>query len=250
MSAAVTDGKGADRVVIDFHSHILPGIDDGSKSLEMSLEMLELSANQGVEIIAATPHFYASHHSVGRFLEKRQAAYEKIRPSLTERHPHILLGAEVAFFSGISRAERIQELTLGDTNILLLEMPFAPWGKEDMREVESLARGGQYRIILAHLERYTAIPENQRRIRELAQLPLYVQINAESLTRWRGRKAIAGMFARGEAHLLGSDCHRTDKRRPNLKEGRNALRKILGGEILEEIDRTGERLLSKGDIHV
>lgn len=141
---------GVSAALIFPNNQVLPGIDDGSKGVAMSLEMLEHSAGQGVDVIAATPHFYASHHSVGRFLEKRQAAYEKIEPSLTERHPRILLGAEVAFFPGISRAEKIPELTLGNTKILLLEMPFAPWGKEEMREVESLAGDGGYRVMLAH----------------------------------------------------------------------------------------------------
>ena len=63
----------------DFHSHILPGVDDGSKSIEETLKMLELLSDQGVRRVVATPHFYPNHHSVEEFLEKRNSAYEEIK---------------------------------------------------------------------------------------------------------------------------------------------------------------------------
>ena len=64
--------------VIDFHSHTLPGIDDGSRNVVMSIEMLRLSAGQGVDVIAATPHFYAWKHRIGTFLERRKEALEAL----------------------------------------------------------------------------------------------------------------------------------------------------------------------------
>lgn len=64
--------------VIDFHSHILPGIDDGSKNVQMSLEMLGRASEQGVDVMLATSHFYASRHRIEDFLEKRQRAYERL----------------------------------------------------------------------------------------------------------------------------------------------------------------------------
>lgn len=62
--------------MIDFHSHILPGVDDGSKNVEMSLEMLRASAAQGVTDICLTPHFYAERNTPEKFLEKRRRAAE------------------------------------------------------------------------------------------------------------------------------------------------------------------------------
>ena len=68
--------------MIDFHTHILPGIDDGSRDTEMSLAMLEAEMSQGVNTVVLTPHFYAHRRSIGHFLEKRQHALEKLQQAL------------------------------------------------------------------------------------------------------------------------------------------------------------------------
>ena len=70
------------RRLVDFHSHILPGIDDGSKSLEMSIEMLRLEAEQGIGHVVATPHFYPQYDTPERFLERRAAAQNALREEL------------------------------------------------------------------------------------------------------------------------------------------------------------------------
>ena len=110
--------------MIDFHSHILPGIDDGSQSVEMSLEMLGALKAQGAGVVCATSHFYATERSPERYLYRRQEAFEKLKPQLPEDAPEILLGAEVLYFPGISRMEALPSLCLEGTNLLLLEMPF------------------------------------------------------------------------------------------------------------------------------
>lgn len=230
-------------MVIDFHSHILPGIDDGARDVETSLEMLRRSAEQGVEWMVATPHFYASRDRIERFLDKRQRAFEALGATLTLSLPRIALGAEVAFFSGIARAEQVEALTIGDTNALLLEMPFRPWSQGDVDEVAALIDRRGFQVILAHLERYMGQRENRDYIRQLMDLPLRVQINAESLLDWRQRGRLLRLFRDGRAHLLGSDCHSLHRRPPNLGEGREALRKKLGQGFLDDMDREGERLL-------
>ena len=70
--------------MIDFHAHILPGIDDGSRDTEMSQAMLEAEMSQGVNTVVLTPHFYAHRRSIGHFLEKRQHALEKLQRALGE----------------------------------------------------------------------------------------------------------------------------------------------------------------------
>ena len=66
--------------MLDFHSHFLPKMDDGSKSTEMSMEMLRSSRKQGVTTIVSTSHFYGTDESPERFLRRRQHAFEKLRP--------------------------------------------------------------------------------------------------------------------------------------------------------------------------
>lgn len=235
--------------IIDFHSHILPGIDDGSRSVNRTIEMLRISAEQGVHTMIATPHFYADRDRMDDFLDRREVSYHKVKEGLKKVDsaplPQIKIGAEVAFFHGISQADRISDLTIGDSNLFLLEMPFGPWTQSYVREVRDMIYSRDIKVILAHIERYLPMRDNRKYIDELLELPVYVQINAESLTDWKQRRKLLKMFKQGQAHLLGSDCHGITQRVPNLNLGREVIAKKLGQDALDQIDRLGSKLLSK-----
>lgn len=228
--------------MIDFHTHILPEIDDGSRSIDTTAAMLTESLRQGVEVVVATPHFYAERDSVERFLKRRDAAMERVK-ELDQDKPEILLGAEVAWFDGISRARHIDLLRIQGTDVLLLELPFCSWNSNMIRELDQITR--EHQIILAHLERYLDIPGNGKAMGNILEMPLYVQINAGSLLDWRKRRRILRMFRKGQAHLLGSDCHGMNRRPPNLPVGRHVIEKKLGIDYLTRIDQQGERLLHR-----
>lgn len=228
--------------VIDFHTHILPEIDDGSRSERMSLHMLGMAAAQGIEIVVATPHFYAGSVAVDEFLIKRRNAMERLSGIGMSGLPRIIPGAEVAFFSGIGRAEQIERLCIEGTNLMLLEMPFAAWSAHDLYEVELLLNRG-IQPIAAHLERFYRFQRDERMIQALIDLPVYIQINAECLLDWRTRKRGLRLFRNRNAHLLGSDCHNLRTRPENLKQGRAVLSKHLGRSVLREIDHLGAKLL-------
>lgn len=229
--------------MIDFHSHILPGIDDGSRSLETSLEMLRLSRKQGVDCIVATPHFYAMKDRTQEFFERRGTAYQAVFEKInTDEYPRIVLGAEVAYFEGVSEAEAIDDFTIGDTNWLLLELPFSKWNRRIYEELERLTEDRNIHIILAHLERYFPI-EEKKDIQRILDFPVTVQINAGSLLDWKKRSKIVKMFKHNKAHLLGSDCHGMHHRPPNLLQGRDMLEKKAGREVLDRIDALGEKIL-------
>ncbi len=217
--------------MIDFHSHVLPGIDDGSRNVETSLKMLQKSAEQGVSVMAATPHFYADEMSVDGFLENRQRAYEKLLESGIEgRAPELLLGAEVAFFSGMAQAGRLGELTYKEGDVLLLEMPFRPWSRRDAEEVVSLIKDRGFTVILAHLERFMT-RDNRRFIEKLLAAGAIAQINAESIEHRRGRQKLVEMFKAGSVKFLGSDCHGMHRRPPNMDVGIRALTEELGEDL-------------------
>ena len=230
-------------LIIDFHSHILPAIDDGSRDVKTSIEMLQMSSAQRIAVMIATPHFYPMHDRVEDFLQRRNEAHERLQSCLTADMPKIILGAEVAFFKGISRAEKLEAMTVENTKLLLLEMPFAPWSDEDIEEVRILAENRGFTVMLAHVERYFSIRENRKKMQELLRLPVIVQINSGSLLDWKKREKIVRMFQDGQAHVLGSDCHGVSRRSPNLLAGREVLKKRLGQDILDDIDQTGYRLL-------
>lgn len=229
--------------IIDFHSHILPGIDDGSKNIETTISMLKLCYTNGVEVIVATPHFYADSDRIETFLDRRNKAYEQISQLNLKETPSILLGAEIAFFSGISKAEKISELGMDGSNTILLEMPFCTWDEAIMTEVEALIYKRGFNIIVAHLERYLKIKGNKPMVKRLLELPVTVQINAETLVDGRLKRQALKLFKNGQAHILGSDCHGKHHRVPNLWLGRQVVIDKLGQDILDNIDRKGNELL-------
>ena len=87
-------------MLTDFHSHILPGMDDGSADVTMSLEMLRWEELQGIARVVATPHFYARYEDPQRFLQRREQAEQKLRAAMADQSdmPELLMGAEVHYF--------------------------------------------------------------------------------------------------------------------------------------------------------
>ena len=228
--------------VIDFHSHILLNIDDGSKDINMSVEMLKRSKQQGIDVIVATPHFYADSNTIEHFLNKRARALEQLENHTDFSAPKIVDGAEVCFFTGIGRADEIEKLCIGSSNLMLLEMPFRAWSTGDLREIERLLNRG-IRLIIAHLERFYRFQKDKEWILNLLDLPVLIQLNAECLLHWKERRRAIKLFQNGQAHLLGSDCHNLTGRPQNLLEGRAVLEKKIGRQFLDQMDQLGASLL-------
>ena len=109
--------------IIDLHTHLLPHMDDGSKDTAMSLEMLRRQAEQGVNVVCATSHFYAHEEPPEAFCKRRAAALAHLRSAMPPDAPRILAASETAFFAGIGREKALEMLyitTKGDEFILSL----------------------------------------------------------------------------------------------------------------------------------
>lgn len=213
--------------MIDFHSHVLPGIDDGSHSPEESAEMLRMLAHQGVDKLALTSHFYANENSPQRFLERRAAAFERLQTVLTDEMPRVYLGAEVYYFRGISHMEGLEDLRLENSCVLLLEMPFDTWPEAAVREVEDLCRDGRFVVMMAHIERYLKYQKRDVWDRLLSEGAV-VQVNASFFRPGFHQGKAIRMAKEGRIHVLGTDCHNLSSRRPNMDEALEQLDKRLG----------------------
>ena len=234
--------------MIDFHSHILPGIDDGSRNVKMSLGMIEELSRQGVDTICATSHFYITQRTPEHFLERRQEAYELLEPVLPDDAPRILLGAEVLYFPGISRMEELPSLCLEGSDLLLLEMPFSAWQEYWIRELYDLARSGEFTILLAHIERYYS--QQPREVwDQLLDLDVLMQSNADyflqpdSIFHFRNGTKALKLLKEHRIHLLGTDTHNLTSRPPHMAEARKKILQALGQHTLDRIDELGEELL-------
>ena len=231
--------------LIDFHSHILPGVDDGSASLEETLALLRMEAEQGVTQVVATPHFYPQHDSPERFLARRARAEKELREALKEHPelPGVSMGAEVYYYHGISNSEVISELTIEGKRCILIEMPGAPWTDGMFRELEALYERRGIVPIVAHLDRYIGRFHTFGIPQRLEQLSVMVQTNAEFFLQRSTAAMALRMLKRGQIHLLGSDCHNLTSRKPNLGEAAALIRKRLGEDVRDRIASCGQDIL-------
>lgn len=231
--------------IIDLHTHVLPQMDDGSQDLKTSLKLLSRLMDQGVRTICATSHYYARHESVDSFLQRRQEAFSGLNDGLRDENdfifPEIRLGAEVAYFSGISTCAQLDALCLEGTRTLLLELSYTQWTPQQVEDVASLSLDRGYQVILAHPERFSHMRSYWKDMERMVALPIGVQVNADSLLHWGSRKLALELLSSTQYPLLASDCHNLTSRPPRLEKARLVVRKKLGVDILNRIDETALR---------
>ena len=212
--------------MLDFHTHILPRVDDGSHSLQETAAMLRAMKDQGVTDVIATPHFYPNLDSLDSFLARRDAAYATVQAQLTDA-PRIHPGAEVEYYEGIGRLPDLKKLRICQSRVLLLEMPMSRWSEYTVREVADMAARGSIIPVLAHVERYLFLQSKDVAARLLEHGVLF-QCNSSFVTERRHTRKALHMIQGGQIHFLGSDAHNTSDRPPNLAGAVEHIRKKLG----------------------
>lgn len=230
-------------MVVDFHSHILPRLDDGSRSVDESLSMLQLSRAQGVDEVILTPHFYPQQNNPERFLTQRRQAMDQlcnaIGPELAV--PALRLGAEVYYYPQMSHSAVLEDFAIEGTRTILIEMPMGVWTDRMYRELEDIYNNLGLTPIVAHVDRYLGRFRDHGIPNALEQLPVLVQGNASFfLSGGRGMK----MLRKHQIHLLGSDCHNMSERKPNLGPALERIREKLGQEAIRWIHRNGSIALA------
>jgi protein-tyrosine phosphatase len=229
----------------DFHSHILPGMDDGSRSVEESLGMLRMEAQHGIRQIVATPHFYPQQNSPEEFLERRAESARLLFEAMAQEAPlpEVHLGAEVYFFPGISDCEQLRELTIDQNGYILIEMPLPPWTDRMYRELQDIHYKQGLNPIVAHVDRYIRPFKTYDIPNRLAQMPVLVQANATFFRDRFTRSMAMRMLRSGQIHLLGSDCHNLTSRAPNLDQAIQLIGKQLGADALQWIQSNADEVL-------
>ncbi len=222
---------------VDFHTHILPGIDDGSPSVERSVRMLRAEGEQGIRWVIATPHFYPHRESPQSFLTQRQTAEDRLRAAMADEPglPRVSVGAEVYFFEGISDCEYLKELAISGTDYVMIEMPMKAWSERNLQELAGIRQKQKLTPIIAHLDRYIKPFQTHRLPERLAEYPFLIQVNADFFTGW-SRPLALRLFNRGQIHLLGSDCHDLDHRPPNMNRALSVLERAFGKKALDRIE--------------
>jgi len=233
----------------DLHTHILPGMDDGSRNVTMSIDMLLAEAEQGVDTVALTPHFYYDRERPRRFLERRRAAFEQLQQGIAllpsderSRLPELLMGAEVAWTPGIAEIDSILDLCYQDSRCIMLELPFYSWKADIFRQLSDFMNRTGLTPVIAHIDRYFG-SQSVKSIEELCEFGLPMQMSAEAFSGFRSRNKAFHLMKRKNVRLIISDCHNLTDRKPNLGPAYKLIGKRLGDEAAEEFAYYSDTLL-------
>jgi protein-tyrosine phosphatase len=236
--------------MIDIHSHILPGIDDGPKDMEETAQMLRLAIEEGITDVIATSHGEAGfgEHQAKEYLE----AFEKTREYIVEHKLPIQLyyGNELYYGDGIIEALRTGEVrTLNGTRYVLVEFPVYESCSYIERGLRELQKIGCWPI-LAHAERYPSI-RDVKKIRELTEQGVLIQINAGSIIGKLGvgtKRFCLKLMKNDLVHVVATDAHGSLHRKPAIKDCIAYIQRKKGNEYCRMIMEDHPRQIIEGEL--
>lgn len=218
--------------MVDLHTHILPGMDDGAPDTAAALQMLRMEAEQGVDTVALTPHFYRNREYISDFLLRRADAMERLRKALQNgKYPRLILSAEVAYMPGMADWPELEEFCYAGTKFLLVELPVTAWNDEMFRQLYAIEGRRGITPMIAHAERYFRI-QTKARMEQLLDTGFPVQVSTAAFLRFRGRRRALKLLT-GFNAVLVTDCHNTTVRPPDMDAARRILEKKLGSNVRE-----------------
>ncbi len=230
-------------VYYDFHTHILPGADHGSRGVEdTSAEMHELS-ELGAGLAVATPHFYPARTNISKFMRVRAAAAAEFEKARQPFWCPVCIGAEVAVCRYLERMPELDELCIEGTSVILLEMPFSRWTDEILDTVSAIRSAG-FMPVFAHLDRY-----DEEAAEALFALGMKGQLNLSSFaTRlpWKRKRLLRWI---DEAYIVavGSDIHTAAVRDDRAATERGLS--LLGDARLAYLKRSTTELLRGAKVY-
>lgn len=234
--------------LVDIHTHILPAVDDGARTLDESLAMLNMASADGTTIIVATPHAaQVTPENIRAGVARLQAAAQGI-------DIRILAGSEVKFSASLADDYKAGTLvTIADSGYVLVEFPFS-------REWTSLVHTSLYALqlagaipIVAHAERYPGVQHNPAILIELARMGIPIQVNAGSLLGDDGenaRRTAERLLQAGLVHILASDGHRLDKRKPMLRDAFDRVAQLAGEDHMRRIQHNAASIIRDRPVNI
>lgn len=232
--------------LVETHCHILPGIDDGAPDIETSLKMIKKLQLQGAKAIILTPHYYSDSISLNDFLERRDNAYRELVNTLPQDSPKLIPAAEVYISQYLFSNENLERIAIGNSGYALIEHPFSStFSQGSYDRLLNLNYEFGIKPILAHIERYPALMENEDLLDEYIEMGCLVQVNISSFTAASRhiRKKLFKYLETGRIHLIGSDCHNLSSRPPEYEKGVNEIIKKCGKETIDILESNAAMLV-------
>ena len=234
--------------MIDTHSHLLPGIDDGASSLPVSIDMLDAYVANGFRSVSVTPHL--TEPLTPAYQARIDAAVALVEPHARERGISLIRGFEIRLEPGVPRQLADGDpITLNGSDIVLVDLPFSDWPLYADSTLFAVQTTG-YRVILAHPERYPGIQGNPAKADELVERGIVLQLTIGSFGGAFGKRAQAcaeTLLARGVVQLAATDAHSAGHRMAAVPGGLARLRHLLGQDQLDILTVAAPAMLLNGD---
>ena len=233
--------------MVDFHSHILPGIDDGSRNQQETEKLMLEAKKAGFTKIISTSHYAIDCYETPEY--KRIELIEELNQN--ENYPEIILGSEIFLsYNILDLIKEYKASTINGTNYILFELPLrSPF--PNLKDVIRNLRENDYRLILAHPERYSLIQKDFDLLYELSDLGILFQCNYGSIMGNYGLSAkftIKKMLKNELVSFLGSDVHRENSIYTQVPKALNKISKLVSEEYLNDLTTNNAEIILRGDI--
>lgn len=232
------------KLLYDMHSHILPAVDDGAKSVEESLTLISRLKRSGVTDICLTPHFYTHKESLADFVKRRNEAFDLLKSKVGDEI-NLHLGAEVYITKYLfSNEESFRNVCYDGTEYMLTEFPYtSTFSGETMSYISKLMNNHGIKPILAHVERYPYLLKHLDVLEELIYMGVMIQSNACSFAEFPLKLRLTKMLKNGYIQLIGSDAHSLTRNSPDAFSTLVALEgKKIPKEVFENINRNSQEI--------
>lgn len=223
---------------LDMHCHILPGVDDGSRNMDMSMAMLDYAYDEGIRAIILTPHYHGGYVETERTVIDE--TFSELTVNLKKYHPdmRLFIGNEIYYYPSVPEwIEEGRVHTLADSDYVLLEFSTPVDKRELLEAVQNMCSHGYYPV-LAHVERYDCLVRDPSYVGELIDNGAYIQVNSRTITGEGGmriRHFIKKLLKEEWIHFIGTDAHSMGSRKPEMADCAEYLIKKCGEEYAAEI---------------
>jgi protein-tyrosine phosphatase len=235
--------------VLDLHCHILPDVDDGAESLDVSVAMLDAARRIGIRTIVATPHL--TERLDPGYAATVDAAFRRVEPLAAERGIALERGFEIRLSPDLPRRLRAGEpCTLAGSRVVLVDLPFVDDWPHFVDDTLFDLQASGFLPILAHPERYPHVQRRPEVGQELAGRGIALQVNLASLAGTfgrRARRAAEELLRLGAVHLVATDAHSAGHRMAAVPDGLAHLRKLSGDDGVRRLTVEAPATLLNGD---
>lgn len=236
--------------MIDMHCHILPGVDDGASDFEEALKMAKIAKNEGIKKIVNTSHFHPEFKYVmgDELLDRVESFNLELKSNNIDLE--VLLGNEIYYTEDI--IESLEDLnfhSLNNSKYILIE--FSPMNiPKNLTDVVYEIKLKGYIPVLAHVERYSSIIKDPNIIYDCIKEGAIIQVNASSVLGKNGKeikRTCDILLDNNMVHIIASDAHASERRRPQLREAYNFIKNKYSKEVADNLFNNNQSLIIKNE---